>query len=1091
MNARVAGKEMEIRLWVTKIGQDVILGLPWLKNWNPKINWTTGRMELPGRPTGANRFRNSLQKAVEINFFRAGQKQLESQQEKEKILAELEEEIHIRVKESISQRLEHQLGDQKKGLTIEQLVPAPYLKYRKVFEKEASQRFPGRRPWDHAIDLKPDFKPRDCKIYPMTLDEQQLLDEFIKDNLAKGYIRPSKSPMASPFFFIAKKEAEAKRGVQDYRYLNSGTIRNTYPLPLVSDLLRRLQGSKIFTKLDIRWGYHNVRLREGDEWKAAFKTNRGLFEPTVMFFGLCNSPSTFQNMMNDIFRDEIDTGWIEIYMDDILIHSRTLEEQQERTSRILAKLAEHDLYLKPEKCEFDQREVNYLGLIIQPGQIAMDPIKLKGIADWPRPTTLKQVRSFLGFGNFYRRFIEGFSQIARPLIELTKKDVPFEWTSRQEGAFLMLKDRFQQEPVLLMPNPLAPFQLETDASNWATGAVLRQQDENGDWHPCGYISQSLGPAERNYPIYDKELLALIRGLTAWRHYLQGSPHPIQVLSDHKNLTYFRTAQKLNRRQARWSLFLTEFDLELQHTPGTRMIQSDALSRRSDHVPEKGNEDNEDQILLPHTLFVKVIDLDLQAQIKAATERDDVVTRALKALKEKTPLPLRTAATDWEVLEEGKVILFKGRIYVPKDKSLRMEIIRQYHESVATGHPGIYGTMELIRRDYWWPGMFVMSKNFVQNCAICQQNKINTHPTVPSIMPIKSIGDGRPFSMITVDFITDLPESRGYDSIMMVVDHGCTKGVIITPCTKTIDALGTAQLFADHVYKRFGLPQVIISDRGTQFASKLFQDVCQILGIKHKMSTAYHPQTDGETERENQNLEAYLRIFCANEPTAWSRYLATAEFARNIRTHSVTKKSPFFVMMGYEPRPFPDTWKMSKTLALQDRLLVMKNARQEAQSAHDLARQKMTDRVTRGYLPFKLGEKVWLEGKNLKIGYQSRKLAPKREGPFEITKVNGPLTYSLKLPKTWKIHNNFHASLLTRYKTGIEGKQATPPPPDIIDEEEQWEVEAIISHRQTRSGVRYLIKWKDWPNSENTWEPRTNLRKANDLLNAYNHLHHLS
>jgi hypothetical protein len=228
------------------------------------------------------------------------------------------------------------------------------------------------------------------------------MNKFLDENLAKGYIRPSKSPMASPFFFVAKKDVLALRPCQDYRYLNEGTIKNSYPLPLVGDLLDKLKGAQWFTKLDIRWGYHNVRIKEGDEWKGAFKTNRGLFEPTVMFFGLCNSPATFQAMMNHLFKDMIDEGWIVIYMDDILIFSKDLAEHQKRTRRVLQRLQENDLYLKAEKCKFDVQEVEFLGLIVKPNHLSMDPTKLAGIKDWPTPATVKAVRSFLGFGNFYR-----------------------------------------------------------------------------------------------------------------------------------------------------------------------------------------------------------------------------------------------------------------------------------------------------------------------------------------------------------------------------------------------------------------------------------------------------------------------------------------------------------------------------------------------------------------------------------------------------------------------------------------------------------------------------------------------------------------
>jgi len=278
--------------------------------------------------------------------------------------------------------------------------------------------------------------------------------------------------MASPFFFVSKKDLKKLRPCQYYRRLNEEMIKNAYPLPRVDELLDKLKGAKYFTKLDLQWGYNNVQIKEGDEWKAAFKTNKGLFEPLVMFFGLCNSPATFQNMMNDIFTTETNEGWILIYIDDILIFSKRKEELQKLTLRVLKKLQENDLFANLDKCTFEATEVDYLEMIISEDQIKMDPAKLEEIKNWPSPTTMKQVRSFLGFGNFYRKFIGYYANIARPLNDLTKKNLTWNWTDACEEAFEKLKKEFQKAPVLLMPDSIKPFVIETDASKFATGAVI-------------------------------------------------------------------------------------------------------------------------------------------------------------------------------------------------------------------------------------------------------------------------------------------------------------------------------------------------------------------------------------------------------------------------------------------------------------------------------------------------------------------------------------------------------------------------------------------------------------------------------------------
>ena len=260
-------------------------------------------------------------------------------------------------------------------------LPPEYVEYSSIFEKEASECFPERRHWDHTIELHDDFVPKKGQIYLLPPKQQSSLDEWTKEQLQKGYIRMSKSPQATPFFFVEKKDAKALQPCQDYWYINEFTKPNAYPLPLISDLMIKLKGSKYFTKLDLRWGYNNVRIKEGDEWKAAFITNRGLFKPTVMFFGLQNSPATFQAMMDDYFQEYIDEGWIVIYMDDILIHAQNKEDLQEKTRKVLAKLKEHDLFLKLEKCKFAQEEVEFLGMIVTKDTIMMDPLKLAGIRD--------------------------------------------------------------------------------------------------------------------------------------------------------------------------------------------------------------------------------------------------------------------------------------------------------------------------------------------------------------------------------------------------------------------------------------------------------------------------------------------------------------------------------------------------------------------------------------------------------------------------------------------------------------------------------------------------------------------------------------
>jgi len=408
---------------------------------------------------------------------------------------------------------------------------------------------PTRKLWDHAIEMKEGFIPRKGKVYPLSREEREEVREFVKKQLRKGYIWPSKSPQTAPVFFVGKKDGK-KRMVQDYRYLNEWTIKNNYPLPLISDVLENIRTKRLFTKMDLRWGYNNVRIKEGDEWKATFTMPEGSFEPTVMFFGLTNSPATFQAMMNELLRDLINTGKVVVFIDDVIVGTETEEGHDELVAEVVKRLEESDLYVKPEKCKWKVREVEFLGVVIRLEGIKMEKEKVKGVLEWPIPKCVKDVQKFLGLANYYRRFIEGFATVARPLHDLVKKDKKWEWTEKEENTFKELKERFTKELVLAALDIDKKMRMEVDASDYATGGVLSMECEDGLWRLVAFLSKSLNETERNYEIHDKEMLAIIRGLENWRHLLEGARFKFEIWTDHKNLEYFMKAQKLNRRQAR-------------------------------------------------------------------------------------------------------------------------------------------------------------------------------------------------------------------------------------------------------------------------------------------------------------------------------------------------------------------------------------------------------------------------------------------------------------------------------------------------------------------------------------------------------------
>ena len=406
-----------------------------------------------------------------------------------------------------------------------------------------------------------------------------------------GKIRRSTSSAGSPILFVPKPNGQGLRLCVDYRGLNAITIPNRYPLPLMQELQDRVWGAQWFTKMDLKNGFNLIRIREGDEWKTAFRTRYGLYEFQVMPFGLTNAPSTFQDMMNHVLSDILDVGVL-AYMDDILIYAKTEEEHDRLVKEVLERLQHNGLAVSSEKCVWKTDEVEFLGYVIGRNGVRMDQAKVDAVLSWKQPTSLTETQSFLGFTNFYRRFIKDYSRIARPLTELTKKRRKCEWNEEAGKAFEELKKRFTTAPILAHFDPTKPVIIETDASDFAIGAVLSQRNNENRLHPVAFHSRKFQPAEINYEIHDKELLAIVDAFKHWRRYCEGATHQVQVFSDHQNLEYFTTTKVLNRRQARWAQELAGIDFRIYYRPGAQNGKTDALSRRSEYHPEKGGMENQ-------------------------------------------------------------------------------------------------------------------------------------------------------------------------------------------------------------------------------------------------------------------------------------------------------------------------------------------------------------------------------------------------------------------------------------------------------------------------------------------------------------------
>jgi hypothetical protein len=667
---------------------------------------------------------------------------------------------------------------------IHTIVLPEYHDYLKIFEKANADKLPRHCPSDHTILLTDGFKPPFGPLYSLSHPELEELKCWLDENLSKGVIHTSSSPATALILFVKKGDGSLQL-VVNYRGINEGTIKNRYPLPLLQDTLMNLSKAKWFTKLDIRRAYNLIRMAEGEEQKTAFRTRYGLFESLVMPFGLTNAPATFQNYINDVLAPYLDR-FCTAYLDDTLIYSDNFEEHQQHVRLVLDTFTKAGLHLKPQKYEFHQQEVKYLGLIISTEGIKKDPKKICTMQDWEPPSNLKDVGAFLGFANFYYHFIHNYSRIVQPLTFLTRKGVPFAWLTEQQMAFDTLKATFTSAPVLAHFDPDRDVIVETDTSDYVSTSVLSQYDDDNILHPVAYFSKKHSLAECNYEICDKELMVIIRAFEEWCPELQSVINPIRILSNHKNLEYFMTTKLLNRCQAHWSQFLSQFNFKIVYHPGTAGGKPDALTRRSRDLPKAGDDrslKNQITIIKPKNILqlsptmTPILASPVLAQLFTDGYNEDPFPNKILKLIQDSAKHCREISLA-ECDEHNNLLHYCQRIWVPNYEPLKLHLLQQYHDVPAAGYPGRSKTLEYLCRNYTWPKMQMDVDRYTCNCHTCQRTKLSRHVLFGVLRPLP-IPD-RPWQDISMDFVMGLPWSNGYDAIWVVVDH-LTKERHLVPC----------------------------------------------------------------------------------------------------------------------------------------------------------------------------------------------------------------------------------------------------------------------------------------------------------------------
>ena len=776
--------------------------------------------------------------------------------------------------------------------------------------------------------------------------------------------------------------------------------------------------------------------------------------------------------MNSVFHAHLGKSVL-VYLDDILIMSKNITEHIGHVRTVLVLLREHKLYAKLSKCSFCSPELNFLGHVISAEGIKVDPAKTAVVRAWPKPKTLKELQAFLGLANYFRRFIPGYGTMSAPLTSLTSAahasfNWDTDWDDTHESAFQAVKSALSDPAVLQMPDFTKPFEVRTDASCVGTGGVLMQ-----DGKPVAYCSQKLSPAEKNYTTTEQELLALIHACRAWRCYLE-SDKPVTLVTDHHPLTFLKTQPLLSRRQARWLIELQRFHFEITYIPGASNTVADALSR-SPHLSE-GTEPTdpfaelnvitrsskrsisfaEDTVFEPpplagpplkkksHTLrLVKPPSLE-----EDLTEGDSYwVDRLLDAYRDDPLFSDPDYLANVTKNDKGLFLSPTGQILVPSDTALRFDIIGEFHCPPTAGHISAERTLHSMKQYFQWGGMNTDTHTYIMSCESCQRVKSSNRRKhgAPQALPIPTVR----WESVTFDLITKLPESDGFDSICVFVDR-LTKMTHFVACKESMTAADFAQLFIDNIVRLHGLPAEVISDRGIQWNNEFWKSLCSLLKIKHKMSSAYHPQTDGQTERMNRTLEEMLRAYIPVTGDNWSRSLACAEFAINNAKQASTKETPFFLNYGYTPHTpitleFRDTVKhpsvKSGTFAklMADNLIKAKRCLEIARNNMLRQGSSTTD------VKYDPGDLVLLSTRNFRFEGHCRKLMPKWVGPFSVDTMTGPVNVKLVLHDDWKkLHPVFHVNLVKRYTPG-HGYRPPPPPVSFEEGEPVFIVESILDH----------------------------------------------
>ncbi|KEP45716.1 putative Transposon Tf2-1 polyprotein [Rhizoctonia solani 123E] len=940
------------------------------------------------------------------------------------------------------------------------------------------------------INLRPNTQEISLTPYSASPAKREVIDKQIDDWLRLEVIEPAKSAWGFPVVVVYRNSKP--RVCIDYRRLNAVSIPDEYPLPKQTDILHALKGSQWLTTLDALAGFTQLSIREEDRAKTAFRCHRSHYQFKRLPFGFRNGPSVFQRVMNTVLAPFL---WIFalVYIDDIVVYSTTFEDHCRHLDQVFGAIQEAGITLSPNKCFLGYQSLLLLGQKVSRLGLSTHKEKVDAIIQLEPPKNIPTLQTFLGMMTYFASYIPFYAWIVAPLFKLLRKSTTWTWGDAEQKAFNLAKQALASAPVMAYPIIGKPFRLYTDVYDVTRGDIWDKTDfEETIVHVervIAYWSRILKEAERNYSPTEREALALKEVLVKFQVYLEGSE--FIAITDHAALTWSRTYNNVNRRLMTWGLVFSAYPgMHIVHRAGRVHDNADPVSRLRRPIGH--------QTSTSFSISISISPIEVKKFMEAYEEdlHFGKITEALRSPHN----PLNPPYAQYQIGNNGLIYFIdsqeKHRLCVPK--ALQLEIIKENHDDLNQGaHAGQTSSI------YYWPKMANTIQQYVYSCDICQKAGHRRHGLRGFLQPIPI--PQQPFEVLTMDFIMDLPPSDAYNAILVIIDK-LTKYAHFIPCTTQINEEETAKLFHDHIWCHYGLPRQIITDRDSRWTGAFWEHLVSMLGIKRALTTAYHPQADGQTEIMNQTAEIAIRAFTNPAKDDWVKILSGFAYSYNTSTHTSTNQTPAFLLRGFQPLTTSD-------LLAQTSERIHRPA-QESQSAEDFknsmdtsielakdalrvaqAHQQKYYNENRSFVEFEPGDLVLINPHSLRLLKRKQgkgdKLNMRYEGPFEVLEKVSSVAYRIRLPGSYRIHPVINIAHLESYK-------ASPPefgerpvkhiPRQDFEQMPEYEIEKIVEERFVKRGNKrtkqYLVRWLGYGLDEDRWKTEKELKNAPEILKQW-------